>query len=108
MVEDDLPETISTLWDDLVSVDLEEVWKLALERRRSCLKKGMVGDDDPRWGEGEKEEKEREGPSRSTWQVLPWQVRYVRQKQAQSAVVEVAGTGQLDRLRRLRMAHPAR
>lgn len=37
-----------------------EVWKLALERRRSCLKKGMVGDDDTntRWREGEKEKKE--------------------------------------------------
>lgn len=44
IVEDDLPETSSTLCEGFFA-------KLALERRRSCLKKGMI------WG------REREGPS---------------------------------------------
>lgn len=42
IVEEDLPETISTL----VEGDLESVaLKLALDRRRSCLKKGIRVDE---------------------------------------------------------------
>lgn len=40
MVEEDLPETSSTLCDGLLGSAGE--WKLAFERRRSCLKKVMV------------------------------------------------------------------
>lgn len=36
MVEEDLPETASTLDDGLLE------WKLAFDRRRSCLRNGMA------------------------------------------------------------------
>lgn len=41
IVEEDLPETISTLADAFLE---SGAWILALERRRSCLKNGMLED----------------------------------------------------------------
>lgn len=39
IVEEDLPETTSTLDDGLLE---SGEWKLAFDRRRSCLRKGMA------------------------------------------------------------------